>query len=104
VRGLPSRLSFLERLGVPVSPRGKLTNEEIALAFLIGLGMLLMIAAGLVGVMFGAAANASMYGILFLLGLLTFLAGLGLWIAIGRPWEQFDDINVPKDSGHHAAH
>lgn len=87
-----------------MSPRGKLTNEEIALAFLIGLGMLLMIAAGLVGATFGAAANAATYGILFVLGLLTFLAGIGLWIAIGKPWEQFDDINVPKDGGHHAAH
>ena len=50
-----------------------------------------------------ASTSGSMYGILFLLGLLTFLAGLGLWIAIGKPWEQFDDINVPKDGGH-AAH
>ena len=87
-----------------MSPRGKLTNEEIALAFLIGLGMLLMIVSGLVGAMLSAASTSgSMYGILFLLGLLTFLAGLGLWIAIGKPWEQFDDINVPKDGGH-AAH
>ena len=67
--------------------------------------MLLMIVSGLVGAMLSAASTSgSMYGILFLLGLLTFLAGLGLWIAIGKPWEQFDDINVPKDSGGHAAH
>ena len=88
-------------LGVIVSARGKLSNEEVALAFLVGLGMLLMIVSGLVGAMFGPVANTALYGMLFAIGVLAFLAGLGLWLALTRPWEQFDDISVPHDTGHH---
>lgn len=87
-----------------MSARGKLSKEEVALAFLIGLGLLLMILAGGIGATLGDNANEALYGMLFILGLVTFLAGVGLWLAFARPWEQFDDINVPKDSGHHGGH
>ncbi len=87
--------------GCDVSARGKLSKEEVALAFLIGLGLLLMISAGAVGATLGDHANEALYGMLFVLGLLAFVAGAGLWLIFARPWEHFDDINVPKDSGHH---
>ncbi len=80
--------------------RGKLSPEEMALAFLIGLGMLLMILAG----GFGTAlenANSVVFGTIFGLGLAALLIGIVLWLAFVRPWTQFDDINVPKNSGHH---
>jgi MYXO-CTERM domain-containing protein len=85
-----------------VSARGKLTPEEFALAFLAGGGFVLMMIAGGVGVSVGDAANASTYGMLFLLGLAALIAGAVLWAVLVRPWTQFDDINVPKDTGHHA--
>ncbi|GAB4571704.1 MAG: hypothetical protein Kow0077_09120 [Anaerolineae bacterium] len=81
--------------------RGKLTAEEIALAFLMGFGMLLMILAG----GFGTAlenANPSVFGTIFGLGLAAFVIGFALWLAFVNPWEQFDDINQPKDTGHHS--
>lgn len=80
--------------------RGKLSPEEMALAFLIGFGMLLMILAG----GFGTAlenANPSVFGTLFGLGVAALVIGIVLWLAFVRPWTQFDDINVPKDTGHH---
>ncbi|MBN2472859.1 MAG: hypothetical protein JXN59_19195 [Anaerolineae bacterium] len=80
--------------------RGKLSTEELALAFLIGFGLLLMILAG----GFGTAldnANPVVFGTIFGLGLAALLIGIVLWMAFVRPWTQFDDINVPKDAGHH---
>lgn len=80
--------------------RGKLSPEEVALAFLIGLGMLLMILAG----GFGTAlenANPVVFGTIFGLGLAALLIGIVLWLAFVRPWAQFDNINEPKDSGQH---
>ncbi len=88
-----------------VSARGKLTPEEVALAFLIGAGMLLMALAAGLGAAFGSAANEALYSMLFVLGAIALVAGIALWFAIVRPWTQFDDINVPKDSsGHHEEH
>jgi hypothetical protein len=83
-----------------VSARGKLSTEEVALAFLIGVGLTLMILAGGLGTAFAGEANPSLYGMIFALGLVAFLAGVALWMAFVRPWTQFDDINVPLDSGH----
>ncbi len=86
-----------------MSARGKLTHEEIALAFLIGGGFTLMMIAGGMGVAVGEEANAATFGMLFLLGLVAFIAGVAIWMVVVRPWTQFDDINVPKDAGHHGA-
>jgi hypothetical protein len=86
---------------VRVSARGKLTHEEIALAFLIGGGFTLMMIAGGLGVAVGSEANPTTFGMLFLLGLIVFIAGVVIWMVMIKPWTQFDDINVPKDAGHH---
>jgi hypothetical protein len=88
-----------------VSAHGKLSTEEVALAFLIGAGFLLMALAGGVGAAFAGSANPSLYAMIFVLGLVVFVAGIGLWFAFVKPWEQFDDINVPKYTGHaHGEH
>jgi len=84
-----------------VSARGKLTGTEVALAFLIGLGFLLMALAAGLGAAFGDFANESLYGMLFALGFVAFIIGIALWLWGVQPWTQFDDINVPKDTGHH---
>lgn len=80
--------------------RGKLTVEEVAIAFLIGFGMLLMILAGGFGVTLDNA-NPVVFGTIFWLGIAAFVIGVILWLAFLRPWTQFDDINQPKDTGHH---
>ena len=84
-----------------MSARGKLTNVEIALAFLIGLGVMFMALAGGMGAAFGNYANEVLYGVIFAAGVLAFLSGVILWFVLVKPWMQFDDINVPKDTGHH---
>ncbi len=84
-----------------MAARGKLTSEEVALAFLIGFGMLLMMLAGAVGVSL-KDANPVVFGTLFGLGAAAFVMGIVFWLAFIRPWTQFDDINVPRDSGHHS--
>jgi len=83
-----------------VAARGKLTSEEKALAFLIGFGMLLMILSVMLGVSL-EGANPVVFGTLFGLGVAAFVMGIVFWLAFIRPWTQFDDINVPRDSGHH---
>ena len=83
-----------------MTARGKLSVEEIALAFLIGVGLTLMGIAGGVGVTFAETANEAFYGVMFWIGMFAFVAGSVLWLAVIRPWRQFDDINVPKDTGH----
>jgi uncharacterized membrane protein (DUF485 family) len=83
-----------------VTARGKLTSEEVALAFLVGFGLLIMMLTG----GFGTAlenANPTVFGTIFGLGVAAFLIGFVLWLAFVRPWTQFDDINQPKDTGHH---
>ncbi|MBN1963191.1 MAG: hypothetical protein JW910_00990 [Anaerolineae bacterium] len=86
-----------------MSARGTLSPLEVALAFLIGVGFILMALAGAIGATFGAVATETLYGVLFVLGLVTFVAGVVLWLVTIKPWTQFDDITVPKDSGHHHA-
>lgn len=73
----------------------------LGFAFLAGLGALLIIGAAIIGVVQGAAADDSAIGLLFAVGLLSFVSGLGAWLAVKRPWESFDDINVPNYHGHH---
>lgn len=71
------------------------------LALTAGAGLILMILALGIGVVQGASANGSLIGLLFAGGLLLLVAGVGAWAAVVRPFANFDDINVPKDSGHH---
>lgn len=73
----------------------------IGFAFLAGIGALMMIGAALIGVVQGTTADNSAIGLLFLIGTLSFICGVGAWLGIKRPWETFDDINVPRYHGHH---
>jgi hypothetical protein len=70
------------------------------LALLAGLGVMLMVAAAIVGV---TDSNAESVGLLFAVGVALFIAGLASWLGVVRPWENFDDISTPADSGHHHA-
>lgn len=83
-----------------MSARGVLTGEEIALAFLMGFGLTLMIVALATGAGM-AGVDAMVIGTIFVLGLVAFVIGLVIWLGVLRPWQQFDDINVPQDTTPH---
>lgn len=68
------------------------------LAGLAGAGLTLMLVAAGAGVITGGDV-----GIWFVLGLLMLAGGIGAWIAATRPFENFDNIDVPID-GDHGAH
>lgn len=78
-------------------------NNALTIGFsaIAGLGFFAMMLALATGVIKGESANSSSIGLLFAAGALLFVAGLAAWLAVVRPWEHFDDINVPKYHGHH---
>lgn len=84
--------------------RTKHTNNPLTfgLAMTAGLGIILMITALALGVIQGAAADANALGLLLVAGLIVFIVGVAGWVAVVQPHRNFDDINVPKDTGHHA--
>ncbi|MFC1960489.1 hypothetical protein ACFLYO_07255 [Chloroflexota bacterium] len=84
-----------------MSARGVLTGEETAFAFLMGFGLMLMILALGFGAALGGAVSATVVGTIFALGVVAFVIGLVMWLGILRPWQQFDDINVPLDVAPH---
>lgn len=81
-------------------PRGLI----IGLSMVGGLGLTLMVIALGIGVVQGANADSVSIGLLFITGLALLILGIGGWFAVVRPDKHFDDINVPKYTGHHDAH
>ena len=71
------------------------------LSMVAGIGLILLIGALAYGVAVGESANMNVISGLFIIGLLLFLSGLIGWLAVVRPFERFDDINVPQYTGHH---
>ena len=69
-----------------------------------GLGMALMMTAAMIGVVQGAqldAAATHSLGLLLVCGLALLLLAIGFWLGWTRPFERFDDINVPAETEHH---
>ncbi|MBE0688575.1 MAG: hypothetical protein IH587_00455 [Anaerolineae bacterium] len=82
--------------------RFKTDNPLIfGLSMLAGAGLITMILSLAYGVIVGADANTSAIGSFFILGLVLFITGVLGWVAVVRPFENFDDINIPMDTGHH---
>ncbi len=80
--------------------RERLNPVEQYLAYLIGLGIALaMIAALLIG--FGGASSTSTTAML-VVGLALAVIGIIAWLAVVRPWTQFDDLKTPHYTGHDA--
>lgn len=71
------------------------------LSLAAGSGLTLMILALGFGVVQGADANTSIIGFAFIGGLLLLIVGVGGWLAVKRPFSNFDDINEPQYHGHH---
>lgn len=76
----------------------------LGLALVAGLGFILMMIALGLGVIGGSNADSSAIGLLFATGLALLLFGAVGWFATARPDRHFDDINVPKYTGHHDEH
>lgn len=73
----------------------------VGLAFMAGLGLILMVIALAMGVIEGEAANMNTVNMTFLAGLVLLVSGIAGWIAVAQPHRHFDNINVPQDDGHH---
>mgnify|MGYP005848782293 CR=1 FL=1 len=83
--------------------RTKHTNNPLTfgLAMSGGIGLVVMMLALGIGVMQGEAADGNAIGMMFMIGLALLAIGVVGWLFVTRPFEHFDDISQPKDSGHH---
>ena len=74
------------------------------LAMVGGLGITMMIVAATVGVIGGAeldAASTNLVGLTVVAGLLLLITAIAFWLGLVRPFENFDDINIPAEPEHH---
>ncbi len=88
--------------GGHVKQPGKLTLY--GLAMIGGAGLTLMILSASVGVIYGAALDLDAthsLGLLLVTGLLLLILAIGFWLGWVRPFERFDDINIPAEPEHH---
>lgn len=91
-----------EHRAEPTKQPSRLTLYSLAMVG--GLGMTMMILAAAIGVIYGtalAAETAHNLGLLFVSGLLGLGLAIGFWLGWTRPFEHFDDINVPAEPEHH---
>jgi len=82
-----------------VNVREKLTPTEQALAWVIGLGILLAIIAL---ILFGLdiVDNDDITISLLIVGLAIAILGIGAWLILVRPWTEFDDLKTPLYTNH----
>lgn len=88
-------------MSVQIDPTRNSTSFGLALT--AGAGLILMILALGFGVV-QSDANSTVIGITFAGGLLLLITGIGGWLAVTKPFAHFDDINLPKYTGHHDEH
>lgn len=75
-----------------------------ALAMVGGLGITMMIVSAMFGVIGGTNLDASttnLIGLSLIAGLLLLITAIGFWLGLVRPFERFDDINVPLEPEPH---
>ena len=85
-----------------VAQPSKLT--QYGLAMVGGAGLTLMILGASIGVIHGGSLDAGSthsLGLMLLIGLLLLILAIGFWMGWVRPFERFDDINVPAEPEHH---
>ncbi len=90
-----------ERSGNVTRP-SKLTLYGLAMVG--GLGMTMMMLGASIGVIYGAALDAEAthsLGLMIVVGLLLLILAIGFWLGWVRPFESFDDINIPAEPEHH---
>ena len=77
---------------------------QYGLAMVGGAGMTLLILGASIGVIYGAALDAESthsVGLALIIGLLLLILAIGFWLGWVRPFERFDDINVPAEPERH---
>lgn len=90
-----------EQSGGAAQP-SKLT--QYGLAMVGGVGMTLLILGASIGVIYGAALDADTthsVGLMLIVGLFLLILAIGFWLGWLRPFERFDDINIPAEPEHH---
>lgn len=90
-----------EKVDVAAQP-SRLTLYSLAMVG--GVGMTLMILGASVGVIYGDSLDAEAthsLGLMIVIGLLLLVLAIGFWLGWARPFERFDDINVPAELEHH---
>jgi len=76
----------------------------INLSMVGGLGITMMIIAATIGVIGGATLDeqsTNLIGLAVVAGLLLLIVAIGFWAGLVRPFEEFDDINVPAEADPH---
>lgn len=76
----------------------------INLSMVGGLGITMVIVAATIGVIGGASLDAqstNLIGLAVVAGILLLIVAIGFWAGMVRPFEDFDDINVPAEPEHH---
>ena len=79
-------------------------NTLIGLSMVGGLGITMMIVAATIGVIGGASLDSqstNLIGLTMVAGLLLLIVAIGFWMGLVRPFQNFDDINVPAEPEHH---
>lgn len=74
------------------------------LAMTAGIGVILMILALAFGVLQGETADGRTIGLVLAAGFALFLLGSVAWALVTRPFDHFDDINQPLDTGYGHGH
>jgi predicted flap endonuclease-1-like 5' DNA nuclease len=77
----------------------RLSSTEQNLAYLAGLGIVVIIAA-LILLGLGTFDNDNVPISLLLVGVAALIIGIGGWLYIVKPWTSFDDLKTPYYTGH----
>ena len=72
----------------------------LGLAFVTGIGLLLILGALAVGMIAGSEADSNLIRGLLVGGALLMITGIGAWLGYVQPFSHFDDINQPNYFGH----
>lgn len=78
------------------------SNETVLtiLAMIGGLGIVTMVIAAAIGVVW-ENADSGLIGVFVMAGFGLIVAGVGGWVIVERPYENFDDISQANYHGHH---
>ena len=74
------------------------------LAMVGGLGLTMMMLGASIGVIYGTALDGEAthsLGLMIVGGLLLLILAIAFWLGWVRPFERFDDINIPAEPEHH---
>ncbi len=90
-----------EESGGPAQPNKLM---PYGLAMVGGVGITLLILGAGIGVIYGASLDAQAthsIGLALVAGMFLLILAIGFWLGWARPFEGFDDINVPAEPEHH---